>query len=42
MEKSFTTIKDTSYFYRIQLSMPFHSYEFPIPMIFLSYESKEP
>jgi hypothetical protein len=33
MENSFATIKDTSYSYRIQLSMPFHSYDFPIPMI---------
>jgi hypothetical protein len=27
MENSFATIKDTSYSYRIQLSMPFHSYD---------------
>jgi hypothetical protein len=42
MENSFATIKDTLYSYRIQLSMPFHSYDFLVPMIFLSYESKEP
>jgi hypothetical protein len=41
MENSFATIKNT-YSYRIQVSMPFQSYEFPIPMIFLSYESKKP
>jgi hypothetical protein len=42
MENSFATIKDTSYSYRIQLSMPYHSYDFSIPIILLSYESKEP
>jgi hypothetical protein len=41
MENSFATIKDTSYFYRIQVSMSFQSYDFSIPIIFLSYESKE-
>jgi hypothetical protein len=42
MENSFATIKDTSYSYRSEVSMPFQSYDFPISMIFLSYESKEP
>jgi hypothetical protein len=42
MENSFATIKDTWYSYRIQVSMPFQSYDFPISTIFLSYESKEP
>jgi hypothetical protein len=42
MENSFATIIDTLYSYRIQLSMPFHSYDFSISIIFLSYESKEP
>jgi hypothetical protein len=37
MENSFATIKDTSYSFKIQLSMPFHSYDFLIPMIFLPY-----
>jgi hypothetical protein len=42
MKNSFATIKDTSLFCRIQVDIIFQSYVFHIPMIFLSYESKEP
>jgi hypothetical protein len=42
MENSFATIKDTLSSYRIQVVMTFQPYVFPIPIVFLSYESKEP
>jgi hypothetical protein len=42
MENSFATIQDTSSSYRIQVGMTFQSYVFPISIVFLSYESKDP
>ena len=38
----FGTTKENLSSYRIQLVMTFQSYTFPIPMLFLSYESNEP
>jgi hypothetical protein len=42
MENSFTTIKDTSSSYRIQVGMTFQSYVFPIPIVFQSMNQKSP
>ena len=42
MEKFLPTIKESDSSYRIQLDMTSHSYKFPIAIVFLSYESKEP
>ena len=40
MEKSFAEIKQLSCVYRIRLGRAIHSSVFPIPLVFLPYESK--
>ena len=42
MEKFLHTLKGSDSSYRIQLGMTSYSYKFPIAIVFLSYESKEP